>query len=90
MLRHSPLPAHSTHTIDSATFPIFFKMFFVTIIFGLLHGVVLLPILLSLVGPAGAGGEGDDTPGSPSIRERHTATSGEDEEDERLLSCGLG
>ena len=65
-------------------------MFFVTIVFGLLHGVVLLPLLLSLVGPAGAGGEGDDTPGSPSMRERHTATSGEDEEDERLLSCGLG
>ena len=60
-------------------------MFFVTIIFGLLHGVVLLPLLLSLVGPAGAGGEGDDTPGSPSIRERHTSP-GEDEEDERLLS----
>ena len=50
---------------------------------------MLLPLQLSLVGPADAGGEGDDTPGSPSIHERHTAASGESDEEKqhtRLLS----
>lgn len=61
-------------------------MFFVTIIFGLLHGVVLLPLLLSLVGPAGTGGEADDTPNAPTIRKRHSAACEDGEEDERLLS----
>ncbi|VEN62642.1 unnamed protein product [Callosobruchus maculatus] len=33
------------------TFQSFFKIFFLVIIFGLFHGVVLLPVILSLVGP---------------------------------------
>lgn len=33
-------------------FEVFFKMFAAIIIFGIWHGVVVLPVLLSLIGPA--------------------------------------
>jgi len=36
---------------DAYTFKSFFKIFFLIIVFGLFHGVVLLPVILSLVGP---------------------------------------
>merc|ERR1719370_423997 len=35
----------------SHTFLTFFKVFVLTVVFGLFHGLVLLPVLLSLVGP---------------------------------------
>ncbi|XP_055387683.1 patched domain-containing protein 3-like isoform X2 [Condylostylus longicornis] len=37
---------------EAYTFKSFFKIFFLIIIFGLFHGVVFLPIVLSLIGPA--------------------------------------
>ena len=30
---------------------VFFKMFFLTVVFGAFHGLVFLPIILSLIGP---------------------------------------
>jgi len=36
---------------DSYFFLTFFKIFFLTVLFGVWHGLVLLPVLLSLVGP---------------------------------------
>merc|ERR1711902_73305 len=35
----------------SHTFITFFKVFVLTVVFGLYHGLVLLPVLLSLLGP---------------------------------------
>ncbi|XP_028144181.2 protein patched homolog 1 isoform X1 [Diabrotica virgifera virgifera] len=34
------------------TFQSFFKIFFLVIVFGLFHGIVLLPVILSFIGPA--------------------------------------
>nr|XP_022901687.1 protein patched homolog 1-like [Onthophagus taurus] len=36
---------------DAYAFQIFFKIFFLVTVFGLFHGVVLLPVILSLIGP---------------------------------------
>ncbi|XP_037924003.1 NPC intracellular cholesterol transporter 1-like isoform X3 [Hermetia illucens] len=36
---------------EAYTFQTFFKIFFLVIVFGLFHGVVFLPVILSLVGP---------------------------------------
>ena len=36
---------------NSVTYFVFFKMFFITIVFGLLHGMLLLPVLLAWFGP---------------------------------------
>ena len=35
----------------SHTFVTFFKVFVLTVVFGVYHGLVLLPVLLSLLGP---------------------------------------
>merc|ERR1712071_635993 len=35
----------------SHTFLTFFKVFFLTVVFGLFHGLALLPVLLTWVGP---------------------------------------
>ncbi|XP_057666401.1 protein patched homolog 1-like isoform X1 [Diorhabda carinulata] len=43
----SMMSLSSTYTFQS-----FFKIFFLVIIFGLFHGVVLLPVILSFIGPA--------------------------------------
>jgi len=36
---------------QSSIFITFFKVFFLTVVFGLFHGLVMLPVLLSLIGP---------------------------------------
>lgn len=36
---------------DSYVFKTFFKIFLLVVVFGLFHGIVLLPVILSLVGP---------------------------------------
>ena len=36
---------------DSHVFSVFFRIFLLVIIFGLFHGLVLLPVVLSLIGP---------------------------------------
>ena len=36
---------------DSHVFSSFFKIFFLVVVFGLFHGLVLLPVVLRLVGP---------------------------------------
>lgn len=42
----------------SYIFMVFFKMIFLVIVFGALHGMLLLPVLLSLFGPGACGGGG--------------------------------
>ena len=37
---------------DSHVFSVFFRIFLLVIIFGLFHGLILLPVLLSFIGPA--------------------------------------
>jgi predicted RND superfamily exporter protein len=37
---------------DSHVFSSFFKIFMLVVLFGVWHGLILLPVLLSLVGPA--------------------------------------
>jgi multidrug efflux pump subunit AcrB len=37
---------------DSYVFSTFFKVFFCVVLFGMFHGIVFLPVLLSLIGPA--------------------------------------
>ena len=37
---------------QSFAFTIFFKVFFLVVLFGLYHGLVFLPVLLSFIGPA--------------------------------------
>jgi len=44
----------------SYIFMVFFKMIFLVIVFGALHGMFLLPVLLSLFGPGACGGGGGD------------------------------
>ena len=36
---------------DSHVFSVFFRIFLLVIIFGLFHGLILLPVVLSLIGP---------------------------------------
>jgi len=43
----------------SYVFRVLFQTFFLTVVLGLLHGMVLLPALLSVVGPAAYGGPAD-------------------------------
>merc|ERR1711963_521003 len=45
----------------SHTFLTFFKVFVLTVVFGLFHGLVLLPVLLSLVGPEMEVEDGSET-----------------------------
>lgn len=45
----------------SYIFMVFFKMIFLVIVFGALHGLLLLPVLLSLFGPGACGGGGAST-----------------------------
>ena len=37
---------------DSHVFSVFFKIFLLVVMFGLFHGLILLPVVLSLIGPA--------------------------------------
>ena len=37
---------------ESHVFSVFFKIFLLVVTFGLFHGLILLPVLLSLIGPA--------------------------------------
>lgn len=48
--------AHS----EAYTFQAFFKIFLLVVVFGLFHGVVFLPVVLSLVGPAPYVSKDDD------------------------------
>ena len=36
---------------ESFVFKVFFKIFFLVVLFGLFHGLVFLPVVLSLIGP---------------------------------------
>ena len=49
---------------ESYVFSTFFSIFLLVIIFGLYHGLILLPVLLSLIGPSPYDSEvkGDSTP----------------------------
>ena len=37
---------------DSHVFSVFFRIFLMVVIFGLFHGLILLPVVLSLIGPS--------------------------------------
>ena len=60
-------------TSDTYIFLSFFKIFFLICMFGLYHGLLVLPVVLSLVGPLGdSGGEAEEVEeaGTESERER--------------------
>lgn len=50
----------------SYIFMVFFKMIFLVIVFGALHGMFLLPVLLSLFGPGACGGSASPSSSSAS------------------------
>ncbi|KAK8393963.1 hypothetical protein O3P69_006275 [Scylla paramamosain] len=50
---------------DSHVFITFFKIFFAVVLYGLFHGLVFLPVLLSLVGPAAYPSAGSSPQHSP-------------------------
>jgi len=49
----------------SYVFRVLFQTFFLTVVLGLIHGMVLLPVLLSLMGPQGYAGRVKDKVGVP-------------------------
>lgn len=55
----------------SYIFMVFFKMIFLVIVFGALHGLLLLPVLLSLFGPGACGGGASSEP----KQQRHRRTA---------------
>jgi len=62
---------------QSQIFITFFKVFFLTVVFGLFHGLVLLPVLLSILGPLSPGLESpingtDHPPQNKTDRVAHT------------------
>jgi hypothetical protein len=52
----------------SHTFVIFFKVFILTVVFGLYHGLCLLPVLLCLFGPVSDNLEDHQTEGKNKVR----------------------
>ena len=42
-------------TSKSHVFLVFFKIFFLVVVFGLYHGLIFLPVVMSLIGPASTG-----------------------------------
>ena len=45
-------------TSKSIIFLTFFKVFFLVVVFGLFHGLLFLPVVLSLLGPESMGNQG--------------------------------
>lgn len=50
---------------------VFFKMFFAIVITGVWHGIVILPVVLSLIGPADLPSKNDPDP--PSTKKQRSA-----------------
>lgn len=73
------LPASSSHV-----FLTFFKIFGLTVVYGVFHGLVFLPVLLSSLGPSGSGSEAGD-----SVTEE-TETSSENTNNNRDISTITG
>eukprot|EP00088_Acartia_fossae_P046862 TRINITY_DN5073_c0_g1_i2.p1 TRINITY_DN5073_c0_g1~~TRINITY_DN5073_c0_g1_i2.p1 ORF type:complete len:1105 (-),score=246.34 TRINITY_DN5073_c0_g1_i2:820-4134(-) len=59
----------------SSVFLTFFKVFFLTVTFGLFHGLVFLPVVLSLAGPLGGPDEEGSESGGSGNSETTSATS---------------
>jgi len=66
---------------SSYIFKTFFKIFFLVVVFGLYHGLVYLPVLLSLIGPktSASGGHGSDNKVAPASPQIVHPTSGQKE-----------
>eukprot|EP00095_Tigriopus_kingsejongensis_P005354 maker-scaffold34_size539781-snap-gene-1.9 protein:Tk05354 transcript:maker-scaffold34_size539781-snap-gene-1.9-mRNA-1 annotation:"hypothetical protein DAPPUDRAFT_306990" len=72
---------------ESHAFITFFKVFMLTVIFGLFHGLVYLPVILSLMGPTSSHDEdAASTAGGSSI---NTNSTNEDNYKPSPLSAGL-
>ncbi len=56
-IRTSTRMSFSFSPIRSHVFVTFFRIFFLVVLFGLFHGLAVLPVLLSLVGPRPNGGQ---------------------------------
>jgi len=63
----------------SYVFRVLFYSFFLTVFLGLLHGMVLLPAILSRIGPKGYGGHGDQE--SPAAESKKVGVAGSDEDE---------
>ncbi|TRY77454.1 hypothetical protein TCAL_08010 [Tigriopus californicus] len=55
-------------TAQSYVFQTFFKIFFLVVVFGVFHGLVFLPVVLSLIGPGTIGKENSISPVTPITR----------------------
>ena len=64
------LPFSSSHV-----FLTFFKIFGLTVCYGVFHGLVFLPTLLSTIGPSGSEEEQQQSEGNPNNNSATTSTS---------------
>jgi hypothetical protein len=71
----------------SHAFVIFFKVFLLTVVFGLFHGLVFLPVMLILVGPGPRRSEDATSASSPSSG-RATATTDASSMDDTVEAGG--
>merc|ERR1712013_485976 len=55
-------------------FPTFFKVFVLTVLFGLFHGLVLFPVILSMIGPLSSNKQEPSTASSTSSLTASTMT----------------
>ena len=62
---------------ESHVFSVFFRVFLLVVVFGLFHGLILLPVILSLIGPA-------PYLNSKPADEEHTSSSGKYQISEKL------
>jgi predicted RND superfamily exporter protein len=64
-------------TSDSHVFSSFFKIFFLVVVFGLFHGLLLLPVILRLAGPAAYTRADSSNPAEENKMKRKESQSGE-------------
>ena len=67
-------------TSRSYVFLSFFKVFTLVIVFGLYHGLIFLPVLLSLVGPASYSTSSKEVSEDPKNEVEHNSSEGQEQD----------